>query len=103
MALYPETFKLLRGREATIDDFKRDVGLSVLRVRRDPASGAWVPVLKDRLNRRISAFTPCNVDGPAAPLMGSDKLQGTFDNCAGQTTPWNTALTCEENFQAPRA
>jgi secreted PhoX family phosphatase len=26
VALYPETFKLLRGREATIDDFKRDVG-----------------------------------------------------------------------------
>lgn len=99
VALYPETFKLLRGREATIDDFKRDVGLSVLRVRRDPASGAWVPVLKDPLNRRISAFTPCHVDGPAAPLMGSDKLQGTFDNCAGQTTPWSTALTCEENFQ----
>jgi secreted PhoX family phosphatase len=100
VALYPETFKALRGREATIDDFKRDVGLSVLRVRRDGATGAWAPVLKDRLNRRISAFTPCGVDGPAAALMGAEKLQGTFDNCAGQTTPWNTALTCEENFQA---
>jgi secreted PhoX family phosphatase len=99
VALYPETFQMLRGRPATIDDFKRDVGLSVVRVRRDGKSGAWRVVDKDPLNRRISAFTPCAVDGPAAPLMGTAKLQGTFDNCAGQTTPWNTALTCEENFQ----
>jgi secreted PhoX family phosphatase len=100
VALYPLTFERLRGRAATIEDFKRDVGLSVLRVRRDGATGGWTPVLKDPLNRRISAFTPCAVDGPAAALMGADKLQGTFDNCAGQTTPWRTALTCEENFQA---
>jgi hypothetical protein len=96
--LYPRTFELLRGRTPTVDDYKQDVGVSVLRVKRDPASGAWRPVLEDRLNRRITARTPCNTDGPAAALLGSP-VEGTFDNCAGQTTPWGTALSCEENFQ----
>jgi uncharacterized protein len=99
-ALYPQTFEVLRGRRPTVDDYKRDVGLSVVRVRRDSASGVWVPVLKDPLNRRIDAFTQCRVDGPAAALMGQELLEGTFDNCAGQVTPWRTVLSCEENFQA---
>jgi secreted PhoX family phosphatase len=100
IALYPQTFEVLRGRKPTVEDYKHDVGLSVLRVRRDSASGAWVPVLKDPLNRRIDAFTQCKVDGPAAALMGQPLLEGTFENCAGQVTPWRTALSCEENFQA---
>src|SRR5918995_659717 len=48
VALYPQTFQMLRGRDATIDDFKRDVGVSIVRVRRDPATGAWAPVPKDQ-------------------------------------------------------
>jgi len=98
-ALYPATFQTLRGRMPTVDDYKLDVGVSTVRVRRDGATGAWVPVLSDPLNRRINARTPCRVDGPAARLLDADVVEGTFDNCAGQTTPWLTALTCEENFQ----
>ena len=98
-ALYPATFEILRGRVPTVDDYKRDVGVSTVRVRRDGATGAWVPVLSDPLNRRIDARTPCRADGPAAPLFGGDVVEGTFDNCAGQTTPWSTALSCEENIQ----
>ncbi len=98
-ALYPATFEMLRGRAPTVDDYKLDVGVSTARVRRDGSTGAWVPVLSDPLNRRINARTPCRVDGPAAPLFGTSLVQGTFDNCAGQTTPWSTALSCEENFQ----
>src|SRR6185503_8156021 len=99
VALYPQTFEALRGREPGVDDYKHDVGLSVVRVRRDSASGAWVPVLKDPLNRRVNAFTQCRVDGPAADLMGQPLLEGTLENCAGQVTPWKTALSCEENYQ----
>ena len=98
-ALYPQTFRALRGREPTVDDVKLDVGASVLRVRRDGATGAWKPVLGDRLNRRITARTPCAVDGPAAALMGGERVEGTFDNCAGQVTPWATVLSSEENIQ----
>lgn len=80
--------------------YNNDVGGSVVRVRRDGATGAWAPVLRDRLNRRITAFTPCLVDGPATPLMRRALVEGTFDNCAGGMTPWGTALSCEENIQA---
>ena len=98
--LYGQTFRMLRGPVPTVRDYKRDVGGSVLRVRRDAATGAWMPVLRDRLNRRVTAFTPCRVDGPASRLMRAGMVEGTFENCAGGVTPWGTALSCEENFQA---
>lgn len=98
-ALYPSTFRVLRGRRPTVADHKKDVGVSVVRVRRDAKSGAWTFVNRDRHNRRIDATSSCAVDGPAAPLMNQERLEGTFDNCSGQATPWGTALTCEENFQ----
>ncbi len=97
--LYPQTFEMIHGRKPTVADYKTDVGVSVVRVRRDGASGAWVPVLGDPLNRRIDAHTPCHYDGPATPLIGQEVIEGTFDNCSGQVTPWGTALSCEENFQ----
>lgn len=97
-ALYPQTFQRLRGRNATIDDQKSDVGVSVVRVRRDGRSGAWLPVGRDPLNRRVSAKTPCHADGPAARVLGAS-IEGTLANCGGQTTPWQTALSCEENYQ----
>lgn len=98
-ALYEETFKVLRGRAPTVDDWKADVGFSVLRVRRD-GDGAWRAVSGDALNRRVDARTPCLVDGPAARLLGGGgPVEGTFANCGGQVTPWGTALSCEENYQ----
>lgn len=97
--LYGDSFRALYHRDPSVLDMKQDVGMSVVRVRRDPESGAWRPVLRDRLNRRIHGLTPCGVDGPAADLMGTRTLEGTFENCAGQVTPWQTALTCEENIQ----
>jgi secreted PhoX family phosphatase len=97
--LYGQSFRRLRAHAPTVRDYKRDVGGSVVRVRRD-ASGAWRPVLRDRLNRRVTAFTRCRIDGPAAFLMRTALVEGTFDNCAGGVTPWDTALSCEENFQA---
>jgi secreted PhoX family phosphatase len=99
VGVYPEGFRAWRGRAPVLADVKRDVGMSVVRVRRDERTGAWVAVLRDPLNRRIDAFTRCEADGPAARLLGEGPVEGTFDNCSGQTTPWGTALTCEENFQ----
>ena len=54
--------------------------------------------------RRIHVNTPVAFSGPAA---GSALLQtpngnapaGTVNNCGCGVTPWNTYLTCEENFQ----
>ncbi len=96
--LYGQTFRMLRGYVPSVNDYKRDVGGSVVRVRREAASGAWVPVRRDPLNRRVDAFTRCRVDGPAARLMRTGIITGTFENCAGGVTPWGTALSCEENI-----
>jgi secreted PhoX family phosphatase len=81
---------------------KAGVGGSVVRVRK--AGDSWAFVEGDRLNRRIDATTPMSVTGPAAGssemrMRGKDEVIGTLANCGGGVTPWNTVLTCEENFQ----
>jgi secreted PhoX family phosphatase len=79
-------------------------GVSVLEVRQAQA-GRWT-VQASSANRRITATTPMTFSGPAAdsrlldtgrPADGSTPV-GTFNNCSHGVTPWNTYLTCEENF-----
>jgi secreted PhoX family phosphatase len=83
-------------------------GGSVVEVERAHANGQWKLVTKGRrrYNRRITAQTAMRFTGPAA---GSDLLKtaadpqgvkplGMLNNCAGGTTPWDTVLTAEENF-----
>lgn len=79
-------------------------GVSIVHIRRQ-ADGTW-QVQPDPLNRRITALTPIKIAGPVA---GSDLVKtkfspdgtmtrGTLNNCANGYTPWNTYLTCEENW-----
>jgi secreted PhoX family phosphatase len=79
-------------------------GVSVVRVDRH-ADGQW-HVVADPHNRRITALTPMEITGP---VRGSDlvrtkyspdgtRTRGTINNCAHGVTPWNTYLTCEENW-----
>ncbi|WP_327107166.1 PhoX family protein [Nonomuraea glycinis] len=83
-------------------------GGAVVEVERARTTGQWKLVTKGRrrYNRRVTARTPMRFTGPAA---GSDLLKTTADprgvkplgmlnNCAGGTTPWDTVLTAEENF-----
>jgi len=78
------------------------VGVSVLRVRRDETGGFHV-VEDAPDHRRIHAWGRQNVDvepsfsGPATYLFDRGP-RGTMTNCSGGTTPWGTFLTCEENF-----
>ena len=56
--------------------------------------------------RRIHVNAPMAVDGPAAGhrLLRTDADPegmtpvGTVNNCGNGYTPWNTYITCEENF-----
>jgi len=79
-------------------------GVSIVRVARGD-DGQW-KVVADPRNRRITAATPMEIGGP---VRGSDfvktkyspdgtRTRGTLNNCAHGVTPWNTYLTCEENW-----
>ena len=83
-----------------IDKEKSGVGGSVVRVKKD--GDTWKFVEGDDLNRRIDATTKIDLTGPAAgseKMQGAKEVAGTLANCGGGVTPWNTVLTCEENFQ----
>lgn len=66
----------------------------------------WSVKQDSSYNRRITPATPMAFSGPA---KGSNLLKtvysptgvagrGTINNCANGTTPWGTAITCEENW-----
>ncbi|TFL13964.1 PhoX family phosphatase [Pusillimonas caeni] len=80
-------------------------GVSVIHIVRN-GEGKWEIKLDSHYNRRITASTEMELTGPAAGhdlLKTTDdptgtKVLGTFNNCGNGWTPWNTYLTCEENF-----
>jgi secreted PhoX family phosphatase len=79
-------------------------GGCVLEVRRD--DGKWRVVRDSKFARRIDTDTPMEISGPAAGHErlktsgdpGGRRVHGMLNNCAGGMTPWNTWLSCEENF-----
>ena len=98
-----------QGKQAlSADEVKKAqaaVGVSLFEIRRQK-NGRWQVETGSTYNRRITAYTPMELTGPAA---GHELLQtaadrsgrqalGTFNNCANGQTPWGTYLTCEENF-----
>jgi secreted PhoX family phosphatase len=95
VGVYDQTFPHVIGGVPTTEDLAFDMGGSVLHLSRD-ANGSW-QLLRSDLNRRITARSLMIADGPA--LHGVGNVGGTLGNCSGCHTPWNTVLTCEENFQ----
>jgi secreted PhoX family phosphatase len=81
------------------------VGFSIVEIAKE--GNQWRVVRDSRYNRRISTNAPMRISGPAAghPRMRTNadptgtRSFGTFNNCAGGTTPWGTMLTAEENIQ----
>ena len=79
-------------------------GVSIIEV--EDKGGKWQVVNPSPWARRITANTPCAVNGPAAghELMktaadaSGRRVLGTINNCASGITPWGTYLTAEENF-----
>jgi secreted PhoX family phosphatase len=81
-------------------------GFSVVELERSATRRPWRYIRGGRNNRRITAYTPFRMTGPAA---GSElvrtaadptgrRVHGTIGNCSGGTTPWGTILSGEENF-----
>jgi secreted PhoX family phosphatase len=80
------------------------VGVSVIEVRLQGAR--WEVVRPSPYARRITAYTPCAISGPAAGAEAMKtafdpsgrEVLGTYNGCANGYTPWGTYLTCEENW-----
>ena len=104
-ALRGEGRAYVRKHPETVNVSIAATGVSVVEVARE--RGRWRMVKDSRFNRRITADTPMDIQGPArgAALMRTHAdpdgkvALGTFGNCAGGETPWGTYLTAEENIQ----
>ena len=101
----PRTARTLSRERCDVDMAAH--GLNVAEIRRDVA-GRWQLVQRSLRNRRVSAFTPIRLTGPAAghPWLRTSAdasgrlVQGTFANCSGGITPWGTWLQAEENYES---
>lgn len=100
----PDQLETVRAVQRICKAAMADLGITILRVRRDAERGYRV-VADAPDHRRIHGFgrinagpdAPLTLTGPAAELK--ILTAGTFANCSGGVTPWGTALSCEENFQ----
>jgi secreted PhoX family phosphatase len=95
IGVYVQTFADVIGGRLRVDDYMHDVGGSALHLVR-AADGRW-RARASALTRRVDATTRMIASGPA--LQNAGDVGGTVANCSGCHTPWNTVLTCEENFQ----
>lgn len=78
-----------------VDREMYNVGGSIVRIRQE--NGLWKVVHNDPHNRRITAKTPIKLNWDE-PIKGKTTAIGTLANCSGGITPWNTFITCEENY-----
>ncbi|MDJ1185677.1 PhoX family protein [Roseofilum casamattae] len=105
-------------RKAAISNFMKEVltdeGIGVISIRRE-ANGRWTRTYSPQ-DRRITGISGLEdgrylkSTGPAVSIFRKtkgigyidnlgDKIIGTFNNCAGGTSPWGTVFSAEENFQ----
>ncbi|TCI95120.1 DUF839 domain-containing protein [Tenacibaculum sp. M341] len=78
-----------------VDKEMYNVGGSIVRIKE--VDGKWEIVKNDPHNRRITAQTPIKLNWDT-PIKGASTVIGTNSNCSGGITPWNTFITCEENY-----
>lgn len=78
-----------------VDKEMYNVGGSIVRIKEE--DGKWKIVENDPHNRRITGTTPIKLNWDT-PIKGKTTIIGTNSNCSGGITPWNTFVTCEENY-----
>ena len=64
--------------------------------------GGWKMVTDSKYARRVTGLTRFVLTGPAKGLKSmanATNVQGTFANCSGGKTLWNTVLSAEENYE----
>ncbi|MCM3080556.1 PhoX family protein [Brevibacillus invocatus] len=70
------------------------LGGSIIEIKKE--NGKWKLVSDSEYGRRVSGLTKHVLTGPAASI--AKEVTGTFANCSGGVTLWNTVLSCEENY-----
>lgn len=70
------------------------LGGSVIEIKKQ--NGKWKLVSDSTYGRRVSGLTKHVLTGPATSI--AKEVTGTFANCSGGVTLWNTILSCEENY-----
>ncbi|MCI1696350.1 PhoX family protein [Aneurinibacillus aneurinilyticus] len=86
---------------AQIEKYLYSLGGSVIEVKKQ--NGKWGLIPDSKYGRRVSGLTKHSLTGPAAgsaAVGGTHEVTGTFANCSGGATLWNTILSCEENFDS---
>lgn len=106
--LHPQGFSRgADGSRPVEDEVRKEVashGVGIVELKKS-RHGEW-RVARSRYNRRITGQTPMEITGPARghDLMKTkyspkgNRTRGTLNNCANGYTPWETYLTCEENW-----
>lgn len=92
------------GDPESLDDVRLSQhahGVSIVGILRE--NGVW-RTYEACSARRIHVNTAVNFSGPAADSAllttpNGNSPQGTLNNCGCGVSPWETYLTCEENFQ----
>jgi secreted PhoX family phosphatase len=87
-----------KGQQRTRTQVEKEqlvVGGSIVHIRK--SGEKWVPVFDSKYNRRLTGRTRIPFS-QGATVAGAKSAVGTLANCAGGVTPWNTILTCEENY-----
>ena len=84
-----------------INDMLYVQGGSIIEVKGDK-KGGWKLVTDSTYARRVTGLTPFELTGPAKgskAMANATNVQGTFANCSGGKTLWNTVLSAEENYE----
>ncbi len=106
--LLPNGPTLSGGVRTVEDEVRKEIaahGVSVVEIFREQRSREW-KVAKSRYNRRITGATPMEITGPVRGSKwvqtkyspNGTRVRGTLNNCGHGHTPWDTYLTCEENW-----
>lgn len=87
--------KGMERTKAMIDSERYSCGGSLVHLKKEGKN--WKLQFNSQYNRRVNGETEIPIISDR-PIEGKTVAIGTFANCAGGKTPWDTILTCEENY-----